>query len=161
MNKGPVIYLEWVQCLDELEEGNRDDEVIAQLCNGVLPQTPVVSNRIFERLIDIIFERFQLAAHQFQQTLYKGFDEPEWMSAISLIRRRFTKAWQLSQLPFIPQEGKDNIVEQLEGGVKELQENIIRTFTENEPTGKLASFLRNNPVTLEKIPYQAVSELSN
>lgn len=154
MNDGPVIYLDWVICLDLLEEGEQDEVIMERMCRGKMPDTPEVFNRVIERFIDVVTSRFSKASEEFQKVLKRGYNEGDWMKAISLFRKRLTKIWQVSQLTIIPDEVRKEMDRHLDEAVEEIQKKLVDSFSQNEPSGKLAYFIKSNPVYLEKIPYQ-------
>lgn len=154
--KNPVIYLEWVNCLDELEEGKRDNEVFIQLINGTFPKTPEVAERILARVFQIIMKRIEEAIGQFQDTIKRGYDEAEWAKGIQLLRRRLTKIWQIGQISSFPKEFRELMDQKLEEYIANFQRELVDSF-QSDRTGRLSSFFRNNPIILEKKPFKVDS----
>lgn len=161
MRKPPIIYLEWIQLLDELETAENKEELMALLHQGTAPDTENVRGRVAIRLVEIIHTWLDQTTKYFQDQTQRGYEESEWIKAINLLRKRLTTIWQLSQMVFLPGKVVDQLDQELEKYVHNLQQNMVESAAKYEITGRLASFLRNNPISLIKelfvVPKQEVS----
>jgi len=52
--KSPAIYMEWVKCLDEIQEGGNDVELLECMKDGKLDLTAGVSDRFAKKLSETI-----------------------------------------------------------------------------------------------------------
>ncbi|WP_044642652.1 hypothetical protein [Risungbinella massiliensis] len=153
MRKPPVIYFDWMQLLDELETADNKLELMTLLHQGIAPDTENVRGRVAVRVVEIIHKWLDQATKYFQEQTQQGFAESEWIKAINLLRKRLTTTWQLGQMPFLPGNIVDQIDQEIEKYVQNLQQNMVESAAKHEITGRLASFLRNNPISLIKEPF--------
>lgn len=144
MNK-PEIYAEWCDVLDVLKAGTTDSEVLAAMSAGTLAWQSGVAERFMRRLTDALNARLERAMSSFNQQMGHG-GEADIVGAITSLRATMRFLQQVASIEAIPLEQRTSLVDGIAQQAQSIQDSLIDS-AQSDRTGRLASIIRNNPVT--------------
>lgn len=87
----PHTYAEWVNVLEQLKEGMKDEEVVAAMQQGTLEWQSGVSERFSQRLVDTVNFRLKRADDKFQKIYsWSGGQETGIAQALLSLRKELS-----------------------------------------------------------------------
>lgn len=150
MNRPPTSYAEWVKYFDRLKESTeKEEEILAIMYQGKIDWVPGVAERFIKQIKLVVDKRFDDSTQKLRRDLaYAKGQEHLLVPALIAERKRSEFVVRLVQLPAIPNEMKKNFLQAIDDAIQKLQESLETSARNNDPTGKLYSIVRNNPVTV-------------
>ena len=147
MNAAPTSYAEWSALLDRCPgaPAESDTEILALARAGTIAHGDGVTDRLVERIVELINRRLRTCNELLQAELKRGHGETEFVRAILVFRKRMAFPKALAAVPVLP----DNVRTQLEQGVVtaalKAQESLLES-AKADRTGRLALWIRQNPL---------------
>ena len=147
VNAAPTSYAEWSALLDRCPgaPAESDAEILALARTGTIVHGDGVTNRLVERIVELINRRLRTCNELLQAELKRGHGEMEFVQAILVFRKRMEFPKALAAVPVLP----DNIRTQLGQGVVtaalKAQESLLES-AKADGTGRLALWIRQNPL---------------
>lgn len=151
MSQPPTSYAEWVKYFDRLKESNEKEEELLQIMyQGKIDWVPGVAERFIKQIKSVVDQRFDDSTKKLRRDLaYAKGQEHLLVPALIAERKRSEFVVRFVQLPAIPDEMKKNFLQAIDDAIQKLQDSLETSARQNDPTGKLYSVVRNNPVTVQ------------
>ena len=147
MMKEPGIYAEWTKLFQAFRQHDHDEEVLSAMRQGSLVWQTGVAGRFVRRLLELTNARMDDALSRCQQELRRVHSESELIRALLNLRRELNLAWQLTQLPVIPEEARGKFA----GLVRKQADKIQACLEESggcKCSGRIQSLARNHKVNI-------------
>ena len=145
--KIPVIYADWVECLDQFNTGTNDEELVLLMEQGTIEWSQGVAERLTQRLYDSIEFRLRRSADQLQKELNhtKG-NESALVKALLSARKRLALLKRVAELQAFPENVRETMVNVLVEYAKSTQQSLEDSAL-SDRTGRLRSLIKNNVIT--------------
>ncbi|WP_027014487.1 hypothetical protein [Comamonas composti] len=142
----PATYAQWSECLDLLAQGLHDEECLARMGSGQLVWTAGVAPLFAQRLSEELQRRLGLCADRLTRDLRTGSSEQNVVKAILQARAQLFFLQRLCQLPMLPAPVKEQLLDEVQRFAERSQNSLLDSARADR-SGRLASVLRNNPLT--------------
>ncbi|MDN0076076.1 hypothetical protein QU481_14395 [Crenobacter sp. SG2303] len=139
----PVTYAEWSVCLDMLEQGQDDEQILALMEAGTLSWTSGVANLFSERIGNAFSIRLQRCADRLTRDLRNSFEETTLVLSLLNTRQTLTFLQSVARLSSLPDMLRAHLQEELKRYAEQSQASLENS-AKHDRTGKLASLIRNN-----------------
>lgn len=151
MMQPPTTYAEWVRFFDRLKETTeKEEEILQVMYQGKIDWVPGVAERFIKQVKSVVDQRFDDSTKKLRRDLaYAKGQEHLLVPALIAERKRSEFVVRFVQMPVIPNETKKNFLQAIDDAIRKLQESLETSARNNDPTGKLYSLVRNNPVTVD------------
>lgn len=161
----PHTYAEWIDCLDQLKTGTKDEEIISNMERGKVEWTKGVAERLTQHLYETFEIRLKQSADQLQKELNACYgDETLLVKSILSARKRLAILKKVTELPSFPDHVNSVMLNILKEYAKNTQQSL-EDSTYTDRTGRLRSLIRNNPITqfdqIENVFGTSISTIDN
>ncbi|MDR1889298.1 MAG: hypothetical protein LBQ81_07990 [Zoogloeaceae bacterium] len=141
----PATYAEWSACLDILEAGGQDDEVIQAMSQGQLAWVNGVANLFSERVHGVFNTRLQRCAERMDRDFKAARDDTPIVRALLDTRRTLALLHKVAKLPSFHRMLQDHLAAEVRDYAKRAQ-NSLEDSAKQDRSGRLSSLIRNNPL---------------
>ncbi|HOD47185.1 MAG TPA: hypothetical protein PKK58_07370 [Opitutaceae bacterium] len=147
MNAAPTSYAEWSALLDRCPgaPAESDTEILALARAGTIAHGDGVTDRLVERIVDLINRRLRICNELFQAALKRGHGEMEFVQAILVFRQRMEFPKALAAIPVLPDKVRTQLVQGVVAAALKAQESLLES-AKADRTGRLALWIRQNPL---------------
>lgn len=142
----PKTYYEWMKLLNQLEEGNDDQELLSAMKSGSISWQTGVAERFVANLGKVINHRLNAAIDRFQEEMRKsGGAERQLVNALLQLRRELIFLQNVVSIPAIPEEQRQKCVELVRDQADSIQKQLEKS-AKTERSGRLLCTIQNNRV---------------
>lgn len=142
----PNTYAEWVSVLDILKAKTDDEAVLYAMQQGTLEWQSGVAERFSKKLIDVINYRMNAAADKFKNEMsHTNGQESNIVYALISLRKEMCFLSKAINLSVIPEKDRETYHQLVIDQANNMQ-NSLENTAKKDPSGKLASIVRNNKV---------------
>lgn len=142
----PKTYYEWMKLLNQLEEGNDDQELLSAMKSGSISWQTGVAERFVANLGKVINHRLNAAIDRFQEEMRKSRGaERQLVNALLQLRRELIFLQNVVSIPAIPEEQRQKCVELVRDQADSIQKQLEKS-AKTERSGRLLCTIQNNRV---------------
>lgn len=145
--KPPNTYAEWLECFDAAKEGARDSEVLECIHKGSLVLSAGVAGRFAAQLNEVIQFRIKKASDKFSRAMESSRGDLNMLiNALLSLRKEFKFLTRFAQMPVLPPQDVNMLVNAIKGQADAMQESLETTSMKSDRTGTLTSMIKRNKV---------------
>lgn len=139
----PSSYAEWSDCLERLEQGLDDEQVIALMAAGSLGWSAGVATLFSTRISEVFSVRLQRCADRLTRDLQHGMDETLLVRALLNARQTLSLLLRVASLPGFPERLRTHLRQVLDRYAGQAQDSLERSAV-HDRSGRLVSLIRHN-----------------
>lgn len=158
--KAPTSYFEWSACIEALETGLNDEQVIQAMAQGNLSWTSGVANLFSERIGVAFNTRLQRCADRMTRDLSHGSDETSLVRALLDTRRSLSLLHRAAGIPAFPQMLREHLHTEVKRYAERAQRSL-EDSAKHDRSGRLVSLIRHNNLLAYENAFCAASPIQN
>lgn len=139
----PSTYSEWSDCIDAIESGEQDDDVVLAMSRGTLNWNSGVATLFSERISGAFNVRLQRCADRMERDFKTGGDETTVVHAMLDTRRTLTLLHRVATIPSFPNMLREHLVGEIRRYAERVQQSL-EDSAKYDRSGRLTSLMRNN-----------------
>lgn len=144
-------YAQWSECLDRLARGDDDEQCLARMARGQLAWGTGVGPLFVKRLSEELQRRLTACADRMTRDLRSSAAEAQVVRAVLQARGQLFFLHRLCQLPALPETARSQLADEVKRFAERSQQSLLDSALADR-SGRLASVLRNNPLTRYDAP---------
>ncbi|MDO5652025.1 MAG: hypothetical protein Q4G13_07840 [Moraxella sp.] len=137
----PMTYAEWRVCLQILQDGQFDDDILWLMSKGELSFTPHVAERFAEQMALVFNNRLTMCSDRLNRST--SYDEQSFLKGVFATRRTLTFLYCVASLPCFHGVLQKHLKQEIERYASQSQSSL-ETSAKNDRTGQMLSMVRHN-----------------
>lgn len=147
-----MTYYEWVEFLDSIKTSPRDNKIIEKLQGGTLALDGNVLYRFINHINDLIRYRLSTTLEKTLKNISSNSNINSFNLEIIDIKKELHFCLQITKIPFLPIENKQNFVTSINHFANEINDALLISIKDSDKTGEIAAMIRNSKINvLEEI----------
>lgn len=139
----PHNYAEWSACLDSLQAGGQDEELLAAMSKGSLAWNAGTAPLFSERINAAFTERLNKCADRMQRDFQTGRDEVTVVRTLLDARRTLAFLFRVAVIPAFPAQLSELLSGEVQRYAQRAQQSL-EDSAQSDRSGTLLNLIRHN-----------------